>query len=118
MLAKAGFEAVDARRETAPTKEVAKPKAAALEPVRILAKPEPAYTPQARALRLEGDVTVEALFRADGRVEAVQVVRGLGHGLDEAAIAAVAAIRFEPARRAGVPEDARLRLVVRFQLAY
>lgn len=116
--AQAGFGSVQARQfEAAP----AAPKAAEkpeVQPVRILAKPDPVYTAEARALRLEGDVAVEALFTADGRVVEIRVLRGLGHGLDEAAVAAVRAIEFEPARRAGVAEDARLRLTVRFQIAY
>jgi TonB family protein len=117
-MVETSFEAVSARRAPAPTKRDLEPERVDLEPVRILDKPDPVYTADARALRLEGDVTVEALFRADGRIEGVRVVKGLGHGLDEAAVTAVKAIRYEPARRAGVAEDARLRLVVRFQLAY
>ncbi len=114
----AGFAAAAVRREAAVPEQAAPAKQEEFVPVRILAKPEPVYTAEARALRLEGDVAVEALFTADGRIEEIRVVRGLGHGLDEAAVAAVQAIEFEPARRAGSPENARLRLTVRFQIAY
>lgn len=117
-VAQAGFVAVETRRESGRQHSPLAAAPKALEPVHILSKPQPVYTEEARALRLEGDVAVEALFTAAGRIEQIRVVRGLGHGLDEAAIAAVESIEFEPARRDGVAEDARLRLTVRFQLAY
>jgi hypothetical protein len=45
------------------------------------------------------------------------VVRGLGHGLDEAAIAAANKIRFKPALRDGQPADSTAIVHVTFQLA-
>lgn len=116
--AKAGFGAVEARQAEVAAAPASAVRRSNFEPVRILAKPDPIYTAEAREMRLEGDVAVEALFTADGRIEEIRVIRGLGHGLDEAAVAAIKAIEFEPARRAGAPEDARLRLTVRFQIAF
>lgn len=118
VAATGGFGAVSASRERSAPAGIAQPQPAAAEPVVILTKPDPTYTQEARALRLEGDVLVEALFTRSGRIEQIRVVEGLGHGLDEAAVEAVRAIEFQPARRNGVAEDARLRLTVRFQLAY
>jgi hypothetical protein len=46
------------------------------------------------------------------------VVRGMGHGLDEAAIAAANKIRFKPAQRSGSPVDSTAIVHVMFQLAY
>ena len=46
------------------------------------------------------------------------VVKGLGHGLDEAAAAAARRIRFRPAERDGGPIDAAGAVRIRFQLAY
>jgi hypothetical protein len=46
------------------------------------------------------------------------VVRGLGHGLDEAAIAAANKIRFKPALRFGTPVDSTAVVHVSFQMAY
>lgn len=116
-VAQAGFGAASAQAPTASAPKRSAPQAS-LEPVRILSKPDPLYTEEARSLRIEGDVLVAALFTADGRIEELRVVRGLGHGLDEAALAAARRIEFEPARREGDPVDARLQLTVRFQLAY
>jgi hypothetical protein len=45
-------------------------------------------------------------------------VRGLGHGLDETAIAAANKMRFKPAMRAGQPVDSTAVVHVVFQLAY
>jgi len=47
-----------------------------------------------------------------------RVVRGMGHGLDEAATAAAGKIRFKPALRNGSPVDSTAVVHVVFQLAY
>jgi hypothetical protein len=47
-----------------------------------------------------------------------RVVRGLGHGLDEAAIKAASQMRFKPAQRVGTPVDSTAIVHVVFQLAY
>jgi hypothetical protein len=46
------------------------------------------------------------------------VVRGLGHGLDESALAAANMMRFKPALRNGVPVDSTAVVHVVFRLAY
>jgi TonB family protein len=104
--------AAPASRPAAPP---AKPSA---EPVEILEKPDPVYTAEARALRIEGDVLLDVVFTAAGSVEVLRVVRGLGHGLDQAAIAAAERIRFRPGRIAGKPVDSQARLRIVFRLAY
>src|SRR4029077_9800580 len=52
--------------------------------VEITFKPNPTYTDEARALKLEGEVLLEVMFGANGQLHVNRVVRGLGHGLDEA----------------------------------
>jgi TonB family protein len=86
--------------------------------VEILAKPRPAYTEDARRQRIEGEVLLEVLFTASGQARVLRTVRGLGHGLDESAIAAAEAIRFRPAERAGVTADSTAIVHIVFQLAY
>jgi TonB family protein len=90
----------------------------ATKAVEILSKPRPAYSAEARDLHLEGEVLLDVLFRASGEARVERVVRGLGHGLDEAAIASVAHIRFHPAERAGQMIDQRATVHIVFQLAY
>jgi len=89
-----------------------------LVPVEIISKPNPIYTQEARDLKLEGEVLLEVVFAAGGQLRVVRVQRGLGHGLDEAAIRAAQQIRYKPALRDGQPYDSVATLHVRFQLAY
>ena len=87
-------------------------------PVEITYKPNPVYTDEARNLRLEGEVLLEVMFAANGQLRVNRVVRGMGHGLDEAAIAAANKMRFKPALRYGQPVDSTAIVHVVFQLAY
>jgi TonB family protein len=86
--------------------------------VEIISKPNPVYTQEARQLKLEGEVLLEVLFSANGQVHVNRVVRGLGHGLDEAAVTAASQMRFKPAQRMGSPVDSTAIVHVVFQLAY
>ena len=87
-------------------------------PVEITFKPQPVYTDEARSLKLEGEVLLEVRFTADGTLHVNRVVRGLGHGLDEAAVGAANKMRFKPALRMGQPIDSTAVVHVLFQLAY
>ncbi|MFZ0991303.1 MAG: energy transducer TonB, partial [Candidatus Sulfotelmatobacter sp.] len=90
----------------------------ATTPVEITFKPNPVYTDEARSLKLEGEVLLEVMFGANGSLHVNRVVRGLGHGLDEAAIAAANKMRFKPALRMGQPVDSTAIVHVLFQMAY
>ena len=92
--------------------------APAIQPVVILSKPNPVYTDEARKLRIEGEVLVEVVFRASGQVQTVRVVKGLGHGLDEAALHAAEQIRFKPALQEGQAVDFSAIAHIVFQLAF
>jgi len=48
----------------------------------------------------------------------VRVVKGLGHGLDEAAVRAAQQIRFKPASRGGNAVDFPATVHIVFQLAF
>jgi TonB family protein len=90
----------------------------ATTPVEITYKPNPVYTQEARDLKLEGEVLLEVSFSANGTLHVNKVVRGMGHGLDQAAVAAANKIRFKPALRFGQPVDSTAVVHVSFQLAY
>ena len=90
----------------------------ATTPVEIISKPNPVYTEEARQLRLQGEVLLEVLFGANGQLRVNRVVRGLGHGLDEAAISAANKMRFKPAQHYNQPIDSTAIVHVVFQLAY
>jgi TonB family protein len=87
------------------------------KPVEILSKPRPAYTDEARRLRIEGEVLLEVLFGAAGDLQVQRVVRGLGHGLDESAQRAARQIRFKPAQRDGSPFSTIAQVHIIFELA-
>jgi TonB family protein len=86
--------------------------------VEITFKPQPVYTDEARTLKLEGEVLLEVMFGASGTLHVNRVVKGLGHGLDEAAITAANKMRFKPALRNGQPVDSTAIVHVSFQMAY
>jgi TonB family protein len=110
----AGFD----QRASAP----AQPSVAATKPidrpVEIISKPTPEYTDEARSARIEGTVSLELEFSATGDVRVLRVVRGLGHGLDEAAQRAALRIRFKPAQSSdGRPVDSRATVHITFRLS-
>jgi protein TonB len=79
--------------------------------------PEPPYTDDARKAKLQGTVTVRVLIGVDGKGRRIQVVKGLGLGLDETAIAAIRGWRFAPARDARKqPIASWATIETRFQL--
>ena len=114
-LRPSGFEA--ARPAPGPPPRAAPPPDHIDIPVEILFKPAPIYTEEARTLKLEGDVLLDIEFAATGAVSVLQVVRGLGHGLDEAATTAAKQIRFKPAQSAGRPIGFRTTVHIVFRLA-
>jgi protein TonB len=83
---------------------------------RLLREVKAVYTEDARRLGITGEVVLSIVIEADGRVGAVRLVRGLGAGLDERAIAAVREWQFAPARRLGTPVAVTVEAVVAFNL--
>jgi outer membrane biosynthesis protein TonB len=93
--------------------------APAVEPVVILAKPRPVYSAEAIKLNLEGEVLLEVVFPASGgEVQVNRVVKGLGHGLDEAATRAAQQIKYKSALSNGHPVDFPAVVHIVFQIAY
>lgn len=86
-------------------------------PAEIISKPTPAYTQEAKSLRIEGEVLLEVVLEASGSLRVTRVVRGLGHGLDDNAVKAAEQIHFKPAIRDGQPTDSTVVLHIIFQLA-
>ena len=112
----AGFN--DARIVDASVRRVERaPQAPSVIPVEVLSKPTPVYTEAARRLKIEGEVVLEVEFLATGSIRIIRIVRGLGHGLDEAAQAAAYDIRFKPATSEGRAVDSRTTVQIVFRLA-
>ena len=87
-----------------------------IEPPRLLREVKADYTEDARRRGISGDVELEIVVRRDGGVGDVRVLKGLGAGLEQRAIAAVRQWRFAPARRRGEPVDVIVEVAVEFTL--
>ena len=107
----------DAEAAAAPVRVKAETAAPQMVPAEITLKPTPVYTDEAKKLRIQGEVLLEVVFDSSGRLHVLRIIRGLGHGLDEAAIRAAEQIRFKPALRDGQPADSTAVLHIVFQLA-
>jgi len=78
--------------------------------------PHPAYTDDARAASIAGKVRVQLTIDPAGQVSVASVLEGLGHGLDEAAVAALRQASFNPATKCGKPVASTFVVAVRFAL--
>jgi TonB family protein len=83
---------------------------------RVVAKPEPQYTEQARRDQITGTVVLRVVFSSSGDVTNINAVQKLGGGLTEKAIAAARQIRFVPATRNGHAVSMYMQLEYNFNL--
>lgn len=88
----------------------------AFQRARVLSKPEPQYTEDARRNQVTGTVVLRVVFASSGEVEQIRAMRSLPFGLTERAIAAARQIRFEPAKRDGRPVSVSMQLEYNFNL--
>ncbi len=73
--------------------------------LRIVAKPKPGYTDEARKNSVQGTVVLRVMFLASGQIGSIATVKGLPNGLTEKAIAAARSIQFEPRKDSGIPKS-------------
>jgi TonB family protein len=85
-----------------------------LTPPTVQSRVEPQYTDAARQAKIQGTVVLRAVIRKDGTVDSVQVVQGLGYGLDESAASAMRRWKFLPATQNGEAIDFALTVEVGF----
>lgn len=83
-------------------------------PVRILSKEKPSYTEEARREKIAGKVILSVVFNKNGNITNIQVIKGLGYGLDEQAIKTASQVRFIPATRNGISVSVNARLEYTF----
>ena len=79
-------------------------------------KPEPPYTPEARAAKLQGTFVSSVVIDDRGNVKDVQVKRSLDQGLDESAMQTMRTWKFKPATKDGKPVPVRVTVEVSFRL--
>jgi len=83
---------------------------------RVISKPEPQYTEEARRAQITGTVILRVVFSRSGEVTNIRALQPLGGGLTEKAMAAARQIRFVPARRNGLAVSTQMQLEYNFNL--
>ncbi|HEV7746751.1 MAG TPA: energy transducer TonB [Pyrinomonadaceae bacterium] len=83
---------------------------------RVISKPEPQYTEEARKNQVTGTVILRAIFSSSGQVTNISARAGLPYGLTERAIAAARQIKFTPATKDGHPVSMYIQLEYNFNL--
>ena len=83
---------------------------------RLISKPEPQYTEEARKNQITGTVVLKVVFASNGSVTNIRTVSGLPHGLTERAIAAARNIKFVPATKDGHQVSMWMQLEYNFNL--
>jgi TonB family protein len=82
----------------------------------LVSRVGPKFSDEARAEKFSGTVIVGLVVDTNGVPQRVRVVRGIGHGLDEEALAAVRQYRFKPAMENGKPVPVRVNVEVNFRI--
>ncbi len=83
---------------------------------RIIMKPEPMYTDEARQRQAVGTVVLRAVLSSTGQVVQIREISGLPHGLSGQAITAARSLRFIPATKDGQPVHMFIQLEYNFNL--
>ena len=83
---------------------------------RILSKVEPQYSEEARKGKLQGSVLLSVVINSTGAPTQIAILRPLGMGLDEAAIAAVSQWKFSPGTKNGTPVPVFSQIEMTFHL--
>lgn len=91
--------------QPASTVAPATPKTFTFTKLLVIDKPTPGYTEDAREKRIQGNVKLSVVFKANGQIGDVTVLQPLSHGLTERAVEAAKKIRFRPKALNGEPMD-------------
>ncbi len=83
---------------------------------RILSKPTPEYTEDARKNQVTGTVVLQMVLSSSGAVTNIRTVTGLPFGLTEKAIAAARRIQFSPATKEGRAVSQYVRVEYNFNI--
>jgi TonB family protein len=113
-VASAGIPALAAASNTPST---AAPAESKTTPPVLLSHAEPQYTPEARQLKIQGDVVLRVTITTSGQMVVHNVIHGLGHGLDEAAMRSATSYKFKPATQNGQPVEYTTNIIIKFQTA-
>lgn len=84
--------------------------------VALLSDVKVPYPPEAKKNNVEGPVVMDLVIDQNGKVKAVELIRGPGSGLNEAALEAVKSFRFRPAKVGDQTVAVKIRYTYRFVL--
>ena len=76
----------------------------------ITLKPEPMFTDKARKKKAHGTVEMRAVFKSNGELKVLSVLKRLRYGSTEQALDGASRIRFKPALLDGKPVSQIIRL--------
>ena len=82
----------------------------------VIYQVDPEFSEEARKAKAAGNVLVNLWVDAQGNPQHVRVLRGVGMGLDEKAVAAVKQYKFKPAMEDGKPVAAQINIEVNFKI--
>jgi TonB family protein len=84
----------------------------------VVTEVKPVYTQAAKDARIQGDVQLKAVVKADGTVGDVTVTKSLDkqHGLDQAAVDATRQWKFKPGTKSGQAVPVEVDMMMRFTL--
>jgi len=86
------------------------------DPPVVIGTIAPEYPDFAKRAKQQGTVVLEVEVLKDGSVRNISVKRSVPGGLDEAAIAAVRKVKFQPGRSSGQPVDCLVIIPVEFKI--
>ena len=87
-----------------------------VKPPRLRKEVKPQYSERAKQEKIEGEVLMECVVKADGTVGDIKIVRSLDPDLDQAAIDAAKLWEFDPGTRDGKPVDVLVTIAIAFTL--
>ncbi|MDD2332668.1 MAG: energy transducer TonB, partial [Candidatus Cloacimonetes bacterium] len=76
----------------------------------------PEYPPFARSNRIQGRVTLQIQVYRDGSVGDIKILKSDSPLLNDAAIAAIKKVRFQPGKSGGNPVDTTVNIPIDFRL--
>jgi TonB family protein len=83
---------------------------------RLIKEVRPQYTARALTEKIEGEVLMECVVKADGTVGDIRITRSLDPDLDQAAMDAAELWEFEPGTKNGKPVDVLVTIAMAFTL--
>jgi TonB family protein len=87
-----------------------------VSPPKLLKHGEPEFSPLARQLHYEGTTVLSVTVNEAGSSEDIQVLRPAGFGLDDSAVQAVKAWKFDPAKLDGKPVKVAVQVEVNYRM--